>query len=287
MRTRDDQLICVTGASGYAGRYVVREARKRGLPVRGTFFRHALQGDKFHFLDIRDSDAVRELFEQMQPTVVIHTAADWSTEGAMRDVIVRGTENVARAAADLSIRLIHVSTDVVFDGEKGCYTEEDVPAPVHEYGRAKYESEKIVSEFCTDFAVARTSLIIGMDWQDAQSRWLRDDVTNHRRVTLFVDEIRSPVWVHELADGLVSLALSDYRGILHLSGPQGLTRYQLGTFLLDMQGLDASVVIPTLARESGLERPLDCTLDISRAREVIGFSPSRIIPDLEGVVCSD
>jgi dTDP-4-dehydrorhamnose reductase len=230
---------------------------------------------------------VQSLFERLHPDVVIHTAADWSTEKAMREVIVEGTENVARAARKLGIRLIHLSTDVVFDGEGGCYTEENKPSPVHAYGKAKYESEQIVLETCADSVVVRTSLIIGTDWQDAQSRWLREDILNRKRVTLFVDEIRSPVWVHELAEGLVTLALSDYRGTLHMSGPQGLTRYQLGTFLLDMQGLDASTVIPTLARESGLERPLNCTLDISRAREVIGFSPSRIIPDLEGLICSD
>ncbi len=281
----DKQFVCVTGASGYAGTAIVREARKRGLSVCGTYFRHPIPGPEFHRLDIRDADAVASLFRSLHPSVVIHTAADWTTEKAMREVIVEGTRNVASAAADMGIRLIHLSTDVIFDGERGCYTEEDEPAPVHAYGRAKVEAEKIVQEVCDDFVVARTSLIIGLDWEDAQSRWVRDAILNNRPITLFVDEVRSPIWVDDLARALLDIAEADYRGILHVAGPQGLTRYQLGIFLAMMQNLETLKLVPGMAKKSGVTRPLDCTLKIAKARKIIGFSPRLVIPDLEDLDC--
>ena len=191
-----------------------------------------------------------------------------------------GTRHVARAAAAVGARLIHISTDVLFDGEKGNYSEEDPPSPITPYGRSKALAEEAVRASGAEAVILRTSLIYGpaaeisdatspdIRWRhwDRQTRWIVGDLKSGEPVHLFTDECRCPVWVRSLASALVELAGRTYRGILHVGGAQALSRYAFGLRLARFHGVDPEGITPALSRESGLVRPLDCTLDCSRAQ---------------------
>ena len=113
-------------------------------------------------LDVRDADAVDRLVGDLCPDVVIHTAYSEAGDDTAREVNVAGSRNVARAAAEVGARLVHVSTDLVFDGALGRpYTEDDEPRPVIEYGRQKLDAELAVREALPETLIARTSLIYG------------------------------------------------------------------------------------------------------------------------------
>ena len=142
---------------------------------------------------MRDAEAVSELLERLRPDVVIHTAYRQDDDG----VNTVGSENVARAAAALGVRLVHLSTDVVFDGRKGApYVEADPLSPVTEYGRAKAEAEVRVALAHPDALLVRTSLLYGGGTPSKHELAARDPA-----FTFFTNEIRSPVQVTDLARG--------------------------------------------------------------------------------------
>jgi dTDP-4-dehydrorhamnose reductase len=270
--------ILVTGGSGYLGGWVVRLARAN-WDVTATYLTHPVDRDgeeqapsvTWKWLDVQDGAAVGTLIDQVRPAVVVHTVASNPRDGGDFEATnVTGTRHVARAAALCGARLVHISSDVIFDGEQGKYAEEDPPAPITPYGRSKGLAEEEVRASGAEVLVVRTSLIYG--WRprvDRHTRWIVGDVQAGKPVWLFTDEVRCPIWVESLAAAVVELAGLGYTGTLHVAGAQPLSRYEFGVRLLRFHGLDPSPLIAARSRESGVHRPLDCTLDCSRARALL------------------
>jgi dTDP-4-dehydrorhamnose reductase len=264
--------MLVTGGSGYLGSWVVRLARA-GWDVTATYLAHATDepGAAYRRLDVRDRTAVTALVGELRPAVIVHTAALNPGQGSDFEAVnATGTQHVARAAAAGGARLVHVSTDVLFDGQKGHYVEDDPPAPITSYGRSKALAEEAVWASGVEAVIARPSLIYG--WRPRigrHTRWIVDDLKAGKPVRLFTDELRCPIWVESLAAALMELAGLAYTGVLHVAGAQILSRYEFGLRLLRFHGLDPSPIIPASSRESGLRRPLDCTLDCSRAQALL------------------
>jgi dTDP-4-dehydrorhamnose reductase len=264
--------MLVTGGSGYLGRWVVRLARSQ-WEVVATYLRHPLADPHVtaRQLDVRRAEAVRDLVAAVRPQVIVHTAAAHAgAEGMLRAVNGAGTRHVAAAAARAGARLIYLSTDVLFDGRRGGYREADAPHPLTAYGRSKAQAEAAVWASGAESLVVRTSLIYGWrpSW-DRQTRWVVGDLQAGKRVELFVDEMRCPIWVESLAAALIELAGLDVRGTLHVAGAEALSRYDFGVRLARFHGVDPGAIVPTRSRGSGLRRPLDCTLDSSRARALL------------------
>lgn len=264
--------MLVTGGSGYLGSRVVELARIDWV-VAATYLtrRMVMRGVVWQRLDLRDESAVAALLERVRPAVVVHTAAANPGLGLDFEATnVVGSRNVARAARACGARLIHLSTDVLFDGEKGNYSEEDPPSPVTPYGRSKALAEEAVHASGAEAVIVRTSLIYG--WRprlDRHTRRIVDGLRGGTPVRLFTDELRCPSWVESLAAAVVELAGRDYTGVLHVAGAQVLSRYDFGVRLARFHGLDPGPIAPAVSRESGLRRPLDCTLDSSRARSLL------------------
>lgn len=229
--------LYITGRTGYLGSALAR-------------LRPDSAGER---VEIRDAVAVRTLFERLHPEIVIHTA--YRQDDA--SVNVEGSENVARAAAAVGARLVHLSTDVVFDGRKGGpYLEEDPLSPVTEYGRGKAEAERRVAREHPEALIVRTSLLYGGVEPSAQERLARDP-----SITFFENEIRCPVQVEDLAAALYELAALDVSGPLHVAGADAVSRAAFAELLTGA---------PVSGAPAPDTRPLDCSLDSSRAQALIG-----------------
>lgn len=259
--------LLITGGSGYLGSHLVKQARKRWRVV-ATYFSHPidLSGGRVVPLDVTDGKAVSRLLVELRPDAIIHTAADMSTPDAMQTVIVEGTHHIVTAAAAIGTRLIHLSTDALFDGEQAPYVESDPPHPITPYGRAKAAAEQAVVETHPAAAIVRTSLIYGFDPIDARTAWVVNSLHQARPITLYTDEIRCPVWVTQLAAALLELAEGEEGGTWHLAGPQPLSRYEFGEKLARIYNLDPAGITSGLSRESGQVRPRNCTLDVGKAQ---------------------
>jgi dTDP-4-dehydrorhamnose reductase len=261
------RTLLITGGSGYLGSHLARLARGSWRVVAAYFSPPtSLPGCETVRLDVGDRAAVARLLSELRPQAVVHTAADMRSPEAMEAVIVDGTRRVAMSCAAIGARLVHLSTDALFDGERAPYTESDPPSPITPYGRAKAAAEEAVAELYPEAAVVRTSLIYGFDPPDPRTEWVVEAVRQGKPITLFTDEVRCPVWVNQLAAALLELAAGEERGVWHLAGPQALSRYEFGLRLARAYSLDPAGITPGLSRDSDLLRPRDCRLDVSKAR---------------------
>lgn len=237
----------VTGGCGYLGRELLARAPARGWTVRATWFRQPPRGDaEWVRADVRDAAAMAAAVDGVD--AIVHTAYRQS-DGAW-DVNPTGSETVARASAGR--RLVHLSTDIVFRGDRGSYREEDEPDPVNEYGRSKAEAERRVADAHPAATIVRTSLIYGGAEPGPQERLAREN--RH----FFVDELRSPVQVGDLADAILELLDLDVAGPLHLGGADDVSRFDFAVLL----GADASQLEPV---QTTADRAPNVTLDSSRA----------------------
>ncbi len=263
--------IMVTGGSGYLGGWVAKLAAA-DWKVTATFSSNpgTMPGVDWRQLDVRDADAVSALVDDLRPQVIVHTAALNPGQGNDFEAVnVTGTANVANAAAAAGAHLIHISTDMVFDGQKGNYAEADTPAPLNEYGRTKALAEQAVAASGAVTAIVRTSLIYG--WRPTVARaaqWMIDAVDAGQQIRLWSDEMRCPIWVESLAAAIVELADLGHTGPVHIAGDQAISRYDFGLALLRFHGVDTSQVVGIPSPSDQL-RPLNCTLDSSLARAML------------------
>jgi dTDP-4-dehydrorhamnose reductase len=262
--------LLVTGGTGYLGSELLRRASGRRLAA--THLRSEpppAPGVEWLRLDVRDAVAVRAAVDGLRPAAVVHTAYRQEGEGA-RATNVDGAEAVARAAAEAGARLVHVSSDVLFDGTKHSpYTEEDEPSPITDYGRAKADGERAVLAAHPGALAVRTSLIYGGLEPSRHERMACDAARGRGGMVFFEDELRSPVVVGDLAAALLELADRDERGILNVAGPDTVSRYEFAFLLARAHRLSGERILRGRLKRSGLERPANCALDSSRARSLL------------------
>jgi dTDP-4-dehydrorhamnose reductase len=232
-------------------------------------------GATVHRLDLADAPSLEALFDRVAPALVFHLASTMDAAAFSRD-IVQATENVVRATRTKA-RLLHMSTDLVFDGERGPYRESDALSPAHPYGEAKALAEAAVADLPQGRACrVRTSLILGLDPVDPRTEWMASAI-RAGELPLFVDELRCPVFADDLALALWTLAeRSDWPPVLHLAGREALSRYALGLLIAGHFGIALAPVRAARSRDLGQRRPRDTRLDCRLAAEWLGFRPRAV-----------
>jgi len=254
--------LLITGGSGYLGDELLRHAPAAGWEATGTRF--ASPGDG-PVLDVRDAAAVERTVGEIAPAAIVHTAYLQSGPD-MVDVNVAGSANVARAAAATRARLIHLSTDFVFDGDReGAYREDDEPAPVTPYGESKLAAEHAVAEADPTALLVRTSLLYGGEEPGPHERLVADAIAGSADVGFFTDELRCPIAVGDLAAALLELLEGDLRGPLHVAGSETVSRYRFAELVAAAAGLDGERLRPALSADLRVRRPRNCALDCARA----------------------
>jgi len=256
--------ICATGTDGYVGAHLTALARDT-LPLgRGS----------------GDVTTLGPRIEDARPNAVIHLAAMSSIADCAADpdearrVNVEGTRAVARAASAVGARFVFVSTDQVFDGTSPPYRESDAPTPISLYGETKAEAEAIVrDEGGENVLVVRLHLVVGPsarpDRPSGTDR-LVEAVRRGESPRLFVDEFRSAIHVGDVARTLIALAGHRRTGVLHLGGPERLSRLEIGRIVVAAAGLDPDRILPGSLRDyAGPPRTPDTTFDVSLLRRTL------------------
>jgi dTDP-4-dehydrorhamnose reductase len=257
--------LLITGGSGYLGQHLVPAAADTFDTVYTYFTQDRPQLGNGYCIDLRDSHAVHRLISKIQPAIIVHLAGS-NRSPDMESVIVQGTRNIVEEAAKINARLIHFSTDVLFDGRDGPYSETDRPNPIHAYGRAKATAEKFVTRY-DNHVVIRTSLIYGLRLMDHSTEWVISSLKNEQPVVLFSDQIRNPVWTETLCQACLELVGLDFQGIINVAGNQALSRAEFGFKLLDWWGYDRRETLNVGTSDASW--PRDCRLRLELAESLL------------------
>ncbi len=230
-------------------------------------------------LRLEDKDSIPKVIQQIRPDVVIHCAAWSDLDRCEQDrkhafqINAEGTAVLAKVCAGSNIRLIFTSSDMVFDGKKGNYTESDPPQPINVYGETKLLAEEQIQSVCSNYVIVRVALVYGKPVIRGNS--FSEKIVNQFRegksVPLFTDQFRTPVWVRTLADALLELASHDYAGMLHIGGSEKVDRYTFGLVLAEIGQYPSELCrpvsmfdLPTVA-----PRPQDTSFKISLAKKML------------------
>ena len=249
------ERVLVTGGNGLLGTKTVELLLAQGRqPVSVSLESECLNrflGEFPYFsLDITNSASVRDLFGRLRPQAVVHTAAFTAVDACETQrelswrVNVEGTANVAEACRGIGARLIHVSTEYVFDGENGPYSEEDLPHPISHYGLTKLESEKAVQQGCSDWAIGRTTVLFGHapNVRPSFVAWMVDRLSRGERIRVVDDQVSSPTLADNLARMLLALLDSDRVGVYNTVGDTILDRYSFAVMVARLFGLDPEMI---------------------------------------------
>jgi dTDP-4-dehydrorhamnose reductase len=271
------------------GSHLTKELARHGHQVgawsaRSDGFR---DGARLRKVDLADPLAARAALEEAGPEVIIHAAAVSSAAAVLRqrdyawDVNVRGTELLAAWARENGRRILFTSTDLVFDGAKSWYREDDATAPTLEYGRTKVAAEApvVANE---NGLVVRLSLLYGTTIND-QLAYFDQAMADLRAGTprsFFEDEFRTPLDYVTAASILVRLAESDATGILHAAGGERVSRFELMRRAAAALGADSELVRANRRADAPAPepRPADVSLDTSRLRSLF---PHLVLPTIE------
>jgi dTDP-4-dehydrorhamnose reductase len=260
--------LLVTGGTGLLGGAILRAARERQEIVPVATFHHARPDPalaEWIALDLRDPASVRKVIVDARPDVVLHAAVAMAP-GDLLSVIVEGSGHIAAAASEARARLIHISSDMVFDGASGPYAEDATPSPITPYGRAKARAEERVRAAAPHATIVRCSLLYRVHPPDRSlGTWL-DGPGGATAYPLFTDEIRCPAHVDDVAAALVELALrpENAQPVMHAVGPVAISRYEFGRRVLTALGRDPQEAVAAKSEESRLPRPRELVLTTHR-----------------------
>jgi dTDP-4-dehydrorhamnose reductase len=266
-------MLLITGASGLLGWNLCRYFLRQGYDVAGTYHRNRPDlAVQLLPLDLEDEESIERAATAGDWNAVIHAAAMTNPDACEQKERQAFEVNVAATRRLLALvpaaaRLIYVSTDLVFDGAKGDYREEDPPNPLNTYARTKLEAE------CTAFdrpgaIVARAALIYGQPspFSGGFLAWLAERFKNRETVPLFKDQYRSPLYMGDLCRAIQLLIEREPRHRLyHLGGSQRVSRVEFGETYAELFGRDRRLISPvSFDRSKFAARGEDCSLDSSR-----------------------
>lgn len=281
--------VLITGANGFLGHYLVPALLQQGFNVLATgkgACRLAGQGTNgfdYAEMDFTDLSSTRDTVSRYAPDIIVHAGAVSKPDDCELDqalawrINTGGTHHLLEAAAAHQAFFIFISTDFVFDGEKGMYAEEDQTVPVNYYGQTKLEAEKAVHQYPHPWAVVRTVLVYGEPLAGRSNilSIVKDKLEKGEGYKVVDDQVRTPTYVGDLAEGIVSIIQKKATGTWHLSGAEVLTPYEMACKAADFLGLDKGLLTRVTADTftQPAKRPAKTGFNISKAKMVLGFKP--------------
>ena len=274
--------ILIVGSNGLLGQRAVAEFARTDRVSGAAIEPRSVFGDRleYHWLDITDAQAVARVLDAVAPDVVFNAAAYTQVDRAederelCRAVNVTGVRNLARACAERDIFLVHISTDYVFDGARGDYTEEDEPNPVNFYGRSKLEGEWAVLESGCRYLIARTAVLYGTGKNIAENfaTWVIRALHSGETIRVVDDQIGNPTLADDLAAAVHRLLDQQAAGLYHVAGSEPISRYDFARAVAQIFGLDRGEIVRIKTKDfpQRAKRPLNVSLNVSRVHREFG-----------------
>jgi len=286
--------ILITGCHGLLGQKLVSlfssetDYHMLITDVSNSTFLNPLRTKRCDYtqLDITAKSDVKSLVSNYKPDVIINAAAftnvdecETERERAWR-INVDGVKHLIIAARKIDAKIVHISSDYVFDGKNGLYREEDRPNPVSYYGKTKLASENALKMSGIRYAIVRSMILYGIGKNVRQNfaLWVINELSNHRPIRVVDDQIGNPTLVDDLAYGILKIVDLNREGIYHIAGSETISRYRFALKIAKVFGLNARLIKPikTVDLSQPAPRPLQSSFIILKAETDLGIKPSNV-----------
>ena len=282
--------VLITGSNGLLGQKLIYQLI--GYPDFEVFAtsrgeNRTLLKKRYEYipLDITDANEIEETFAEVNPDIVINSAAMTNVDACEDDkdgcwdLNVNAVQLLADACEKYNAHLIHVSTDFIFDGEEGPYDEEALPKPLSYYGESKVAAEEVVKSSKCSWSIARTVLVYGVVDNMSRSNtvlWAKSALEKGGELTVVDDQFRSPTLAEDLAHGCILIAQKSATGIFNISGDEYMCVLDLVKRVARFYGIDENLVKPisTSTLNQKAKRPPKTGFILDKAKRELGYKPS-------------
>ncbi len=247
---------------------------------------------EYHNLDITNKELLEEKTKQITPDFIINTAAMTNVDACENDkagcydLNVNVVKYLTTVCSEINAHLIHISTDFIFDGKKGNYTEDAVPNPLSYYGETKLISESVLLESTINYTILRTILVYGLVNDMSRSNivlWVKESLEKKKEITIVDDQYRTPTYVEDLALACKISIDKKATGIFNISSNQILSIYEIAQEIAEAFQLDKSLIKPisTSTLNQTAPRPSITGFDLTKTNRELEFYPKSFKEDLQ------
>jgi dTDP-4-dehydrorhamnose reductase len=291
--------ILITGANGMLGSTLTEMLLKTEHEILATGkgeFRYTQltfnNKSKYASLDILNPKDIEDVIGNFKPDTIIHAAAMTQVDECEQNkelcssINIVASKQLMAAAQKIGAAFYYISTDFVFSGEDGPYVETDQPGPVNYYGESKLQTEEALKASDLGWCIIRTVLLYGKTDHIKRSNfiyWVRDSLLAQKPVKVVNDQIRTPTYIPDLAEGIIKAVELQARGVYHISGDDILTPYEMAIHVADYLKLNKSLITAVDAAtftQPG-KRPQKTGFFIKKATEDLGYQPIKFKKALE------
>jgi len=280
-------MIIVTGASGLLGSNFLMEAQQKKKDIIAVYNRNPVCFPSVESVqaDMTDKDKINKLVESVKPEWIVHCAAltnvEWCEQNPQETFEVNAfmPRNLAKAAEKIGAGIIYISTDSIFSGIRGNYSEDDAPGPINVYAKSKLAGEIAVKEECGSSLIIRTNIF---GWNASKklslAEWILFELESNRTIDGFTDVIFSPILVNELSRIILKAMESKLRGTYNIACSQSCSKYEFARRVARIFDLDEKLIMPSLIKDSRLKafRPKNVGLNTKKICKKLNIE----MPDL-------
>ena len=279
--------LLITGASGLYGSKLASLASSKGFEVYSGYNKDLpTYGTPIQF-DVSKKDRVVKTFKQIKPEIVVHAATLTDVDRCEIDkklawkINVEGTRYIAEETKKTGSFLLYISTDYVFNGNKGAYVENSEPDPINYYGFTKLKAEEYIKTLLEKYCIARTSVIFGSVPATGKvnfALWILNKLKRNEKINVITDQWNSPTLNTNLAEMTLEIIKHNLIGVFHLSGATRISRYDFSILLSQIFSFETNLINPITSKELTMiaKRPKDSSLNISKAKRLLKNKPLQI-----------
>jgi len=255
--------LMVTGASGLLGANFCLEASDQGYPVTAIYHTHPISAPNLQPIQANLLCDSPSLVKQINPDWIIHCAAWTDLEGCeanpqkSHNLHVALSHNLAKAAKNHHAKMVYISTDSVFDGTTGHYTEEDPPAPLNVYAKTKWMGEQAVQKELEENCLILRTNIFGWNAQDKLSlaEWMLSQLASNQTINGFTDVIFAPLLVNTLSQWILRSTQANLSGLYHMGNQTPCSKYDFAQHLAHIFQIENPDIRPTSIDQMALKTP--------------------------------
>lgn len=281
--------ILIIGSNGMLGQSVVEQFK---LDSSNELFLASFEEKSFipelpyTQIDISDKKAVKNLFMNFYPDYVLNLAAYTNVDKAETekelcwDVNVNSNEYFAKYCVPTHSHLIYISSDYIFDGKNGPYTENDLPNPISYYGRSKLAGENVIRRFDIPYTIIRTNVLFGATKYGRPDfvKWVYDSLRKGKQINIVTDQINNPTYLNDLAWLIWNICKKSAKGVYNAGGKELLSRFEFANLIAEHFNLDKSLIKPIVTSDlkQPAKRPLRSGLVNIKAESELGYKPKSL-----------